>query len=101
MTDGLSKPPWVLLIVGGLEAAISLVLIFSEAQSAHFIGYAMGTFGVILAVALFRRLDSGRSSSPIYSPIRYLGHVAAAILILGVVCGSVNVYYFVQHFSLG
>jgi hypothetical protein len=91
------KPPWPLLLLGGLAAILSFALIFPGERPGHFAGYLLGTFGVILLIAQFRRSDARRSSSPLYSPIRLLSQTAVAVLVVGVGCGAVNIYYLAQR----
>jgi hypothetical protein len=95
--DEIIKPPWYLLILGGISALFSLVLLLIGGRPSHVAGYVLGTFGVITVIAQFRRLDARRSSSPLYSPVSSLSKVAVAILIVGVGCGIANVYYLAQR----
>jgi len=97
LADSVIKPPWPLLLLGGFAALLSFALIFLGERPGHFTGYLLGTFGVILLIALFRRSDARRSSSPLYSPIRLLSQTAGVILVVGIGCGAVNIYYLAQR----
>jgi hypothetical protein len=96
-SNDLLKPPAAMLVFGAAAAILSLVLLVPGTRWAHIAGYVLGTFVAILAISLFRRADARRSTSPLYSPMPWMGRAAIAILLLGVFCGIAHVYYLAQR----
>jgi hypothetical protein len=95
--SALVKPPAPMLMVGAIASLASLILFVWTTHFAQLIGYVLGTFVTILAISLFRRGDARRSSSPLYSPVPWMNRVAIAVLLIGIVCGVVHIYYLAQR----
>jgi hypothetical protein len=91
------KPPKTQLAIAAAAALVSLLAFVPSTRAAHFAGYLLGTFVTILAVALFRRSDASRSSSPLYSPVSWMSRAAIAILTLGILCGVGHIYFLAQR----
>jgi hypothetical protein len=93
----LVKPPWLILAAAAICALASLVLFAGDSRATHWIGYVLGTFVTIFSVALYRRADASRSSSPLYSPVPSLSYVALVVLTIGLASGIGHIYYIAQR----
>lgn len=95
--EDLVGPPAPLLAVAAAAAIATAVLLIFTSRWTHVGGYICGTFVTIFAVALFRRMDAQRSTSPLYSSKPWMGRLAIAVLVAGVALGVVNIYYLAQR----
>lgn len=93
------RPPLALLAVAGVAIVASALLLFIQGEAADLIGYVLATVVTVLAVALYRSVDSRRRSRPTYV-IPVIAQklnptvITWVLLLLGVVLGVIHVWGF-------
>lgn len=95
--SALVKPPSSLFALAALFASVSVALFAGNSSFAHWVGYVLGSFLTIFTVALFRRTDAGRSSSPLYSPEPWLSTATLIVLAVGLISAIGHIYYLAQQ----
>ena len=74
-------PPLLVLAVGGLSLAVSLLLAVADASTAtHLLGYATGALVPILVIGVARKSDLERRRSAAYQPVSWF---RIALVVLG------------------
>lgn len=95
------RPPVWLLLVGAGCVASSALLLTQHSRVADFVGYGLATICTVLAVAVYRTIDSRRRTRPTYE-VPALAQwlrpptLSWALLATGTVVGGIHVWRFAE-----
>lgn len=92
-------PPVPLLFAVAGAVLISVAGFLFTNLSAHIVSYFVGSFVAIALASAYKKVDLGRRSTGMYSPLAWTEKVLPILLFLGLLSASLHAWYIARTWS--